>query len=76
MPGASPSLRTEQAGLRDRMRGYGLGYDQIAGEFARRYRLRPRLAWRHAYGWSLSEAAARINVTAANRASTGLGGPR
>jgi hypothetical protein len=65
MPGAKASLRAEQAELRDRMRALGLGYEQIAAEFARRYRLRPRAAWRHAYGWSLNQAADQINATAA-----------
>jgi hypothetical protein len=31
-------------------------------QFARRYRLRPRAAWREAHGWSLREAAAQINA--------------
>ncbi|MGE5288252.1 MAG: hypothetical protein ACM3ML_13845 [Micromonosporaceae bacterium] len=39
----------------------GLEYREIAAEFARSYRLRPRTAWREAYGWSLTEAARRIN---------------
>lgn len=65
MPGATAGLRAEQAKLRERMRALGLGYEQIALEFARRYRLRPRAAWRNAYGWSLSQAAGQINATAA-----------
>lgn len=65
MPGATAGLRAEQAKLRERMRALGLGYEQIALEFARRYRLRPRAAWRNAYGWSLSQAADQINATAA-----------
>ena len=40
----------------------GLGYREIAAEFARRYRFRPRAAWREAYGWGLKEAGARINA--------------
>jgi hypothetical protein len=65
MPGATAGLRAEQAKLRERMRALGLGYEQIALEFGRRYRLRPRAAWRNAYGWSLSQAAGQINATAA-----------
>jgi hypothetical protein len=33
------------------------GYEEVAVEFARRYRLRPRAAYRHAYGWTLNQAA-------------------
>ena len=44
---------------------WGSAVAQIAVEFARRYRLRPRAAWRHAYGWSLKEAAERISDYAA-----------
>jgi hypothetical protein len=58
---AKTSLRREKRELRDKMRAMGLGYRDIAAEFARRYRLRPRAAWREAYGWSQQEAAARIN---------------
>jgi hypothetical protein len=58
---ARTSLRKEKRELRERMRGVGLGYRDIAAEFARRYQLRPRAAWRDAYGWSLQETADRIN---------------
>lgn len=62
---AKTSLRGEQRALREQMRTLGLSYRQIAVEFARRYRLRPRAAWRHAYGWSLKESAERISDYAA-----------
>jgi hypothetical protein len=62
MAHAKTSLRAEKQALRAKMRGLGLGYDQIAAEFGRRYRLRPRTAWREAYGWSLNEAAQQINA--------------
>jgi hypothetical protein len=65
MPYAKTSLRAEQRALREQMRAMGLSHRQIAVEFARRYRLRPRAAWRHAYGWSLKEAAGRISDFAA-----------
>jgi hypothetical protein len=55
---AKTSLRKEKRELRGKMRGLGLGYREIAAELARRCRLRPRAAWREAYGWSLQEAAA------------------
>ncbi len=62
---AKTSLRGEQRALREQMRALGLSHRQIAVEFARRYRLRPRPAWRNAYGWSLKEAAERISDYAA-----------
>ncbi len=62
MPKARTSLKAEQDDLRSRMRTLGLGYDEIAAEFSRRYRLRPRTAWRHAYGWTLKQAADQINT--------------
>ena len=61
MPYARTSLRKEKRELRDKMRAMGLDYRDIAAEFGRRYRLRPRAAWREAYGWSLQETADRIN---------------
>ena len=59
MPYAKTSLRKEKRELREKMRAMGLDYRDIAAEFARRYRLRPRAAWREAYGWSLRETAAQ-----------------
>lgn len=58
---AKTSLRKQKRDLREKMRAMGLGYRDIAAEFARRYNLRPRAAWREAYGWSLSETAGQIN---------------
>ena len=46
MPYAKTSLRAEQRALREKMRALGISHRQIAVEFARRYRLRPRAAWR------------------------------
>jgi hypothetical protein len=69
MPYAKTSLRAEQRSLREKMRALGLSHRQIAVEFTRRYDLRPRAAWRHAYGWSLKDAAEQINSRAAD---TGL----
>ena len=65
MPYAKTSLRAEQRALREEMRGLGMSHRQVAVEFGRRYRLRPRAAWRHAHGWSLTEAAQQINAYAA-----------
>src|SRR5712691_11832216 len=61
MPTTQTSLRKQKRDLRAKMRTMGLGYQDIAAEFARRYNLRPRAAWREAYGWSLQEAADKIN---------------
>jgi hypothetical protein len=59
------SERAQQKALRQQLREHGRDDAAIAAEFARRYRMRPRKAWRHAYGWTLKEAAARINELAA-----------
>ena len=61
MPYAKTSLRREKRELRESMRAAGLDYRQIATEFTRAYKLRPRAAWREAYGWSLQDAADKIN---------------
>lgn len=58
-------FRAELAELRERMRGLGLDYGQIADEVERRYRVRPREAYRLAYGWTLGHAAAQFNACAA-----------
>jgi transcriptional regulator with XRE-family HTH domain len=62
---ADASVKAEIDSARGRMRGLGFGYDQIAAELGRRYKLRPRKAYRIAYGWSLTQAAARLNARAA-----------
>jgi tetratricopeptide (TPR) repeat protein len=62
MPNAKISLRKEKRDLRERMRAAGCDYRQIAAEFARAYRLRPRAAWREAYGLDLADAAERFNT--------------
>jgi len=65
MASPKPSDRAQQKDLRQRMRAAGSRDAAIAAEFGRRYRLRPRKAWRHAHGWTLREAAQRINDLAA-----------
>jgi len=65
MASPKPSERAQQKDLRQRMRAGGSRDAAIAAEFARRYRLRPRKAWRHTHGWTLREAAQRINDLAA-----------
>lgn len=62
---ADSSVKAEIDAARERMRGLGFGCDQIAAELGRRYKLRPRKAYRIAYGWSLTQAAARLNARAA-----------
>jgi len=54
-------FKAELDGLRERMRGLGFPYDEIADEIGRRYRVRPREAYRLAWGWTLDHAAARFN---------------
>uniref|UniRef100_UPI002AD2948E helix-turn-helix transcriptional regulator n=1 Tax=Frankia sp. Cr1 TaxID=3073931 RepID=UPI002AD2948E len=56
------SQRVEQEELRARMRAVGMAHDEIAVEFARRYRLRPRAAHRVAHGWTQQQAAGHINA--------------
>lgn len=70
MPRARTSKRAEQRELREKMRDRGMSHRQIAYEFARRYQYRSRTAWRHAHGWSLTEAAEQITDYAAQ---AGLG---
>jgi hypothetical protein len=51
--------------LRERMRGLGFSYDEIAIEVTRRYPVRPRQAYRLAWGWTLDKVAERFNELAA-----------
>jgi transcriptional regulator with XRE-family HTH domain len=74
------SFKAEVDAARERMRVLGLGYDEIAAELARRYRLRPRKAYRIAHGWTLDQAAGRFNARAAEEeadpnARTSMTGP-
>jgi hypothetical protein len=70
MPYAKTSLRAEQRVLREKMRALGMSHRQIAVEFARRYQMRSRAAWRNAHGWSQTEAAEQVSTYAAR---AGLG---
>jgi len=47
---AGTSAKAERDQLRERMRGYGCSVSQIATEMARRFGLRPRVAWRSLSG--------------------------
>ena len=51
--------------LRERMRALGLTHDEIAAEVSRRFRARPREAYRLAWGWPQDQAAERFNERAA-----------
>ena len=67
-------------GLRERMRGLGFSYDEIAAEVSRRYQVRPRQAYRLAWGWTLDQVAARFNELAASEGTdpdgrAGMTGP-
>jgi hypothetical protein len=58
-------FKAELDGLRERMRALGLSHDEIAAEVSRRFRARPREAYRLAWGWTLDQAAERFNQRAA-----------
>ncbi len=58
-------FKAELDALRDRMLSLGFPYDQIAAEIGRRYRARPREAYRLAWGLSLERTATRFNDRAA-----------
>ena len=62
MSGRNASQRAEQRRLREQMRGLGMSRAEITAEMGRRYKLRPRPAWRIAWGWTLEEAAERYNA--------------
>ncbi len=59
---AGTSAKAERDQLRERMRGYGCTVAQIAIEMARRFGLRPRVAWRHALGWPQWKLAQQYNI--------------
>jgi len=60
-------FKAELDALRERMRALGFSYDEIAAEIGRRYRARPREAYRLAWGWSLEQVATRFNDRAARQ---------
>ena len=39
-----------------------MSHAEAAAEMGRKFRLRPRAAWRVAWGWTLEEAAERFNA--------------
>ncbi|MBV9163418.1 MAG: hypothetical protein JO281_18120 [Pseudonocardiales bacterium] len=64
MPRRQPetSAKAERDQLWDRMRALGCSIPQIAAEMARRFNLRPRVAWRQALGWPQWKVAQRYNT--------------
>jgi transcriptional regulator with XRE-family HTH domain len=73
-------FKAEMDGLRERMRGLGFSYDEIAAEVSRRYQLRPREAYRLAWGLTQTQAAERFNDRAAREGTdpegrAGMTGP-
>ena len=78
-PGAR-GFKPEMDRLRERMRGLGFSYDEVAIEVSRRYPVRPRQAYRLAWGWTLDQVAARFNELAAREGTdpegqAGMTGP-
>jgi len=65
VPAGRKEFRAELDRLRQRMHDLGFSHDEIAAEVARRYRARPREAYRLAGGWTLEHAAERFNSRAA-----------
>jgi hypothetical protein len=61
VPAGRRGFKAELDGLRERMRGRGFSLDEIAAEISRRHQVRPREAYRLAWGWSLEKTAARFN---------------
>lgn len=73
-------FKAELDGVRERMRALGFSYDEIAAEVSRRYQVRPRQAYRLAWGWTQDQAAARFNELAAGEGTdpegrAGMTGP-
>ncbi|MCW8101689.1 helix-turn-helix transcriptional regulator [Streptomyces tauricus] len=59
--------RADRNALRQDMTIAGCALADIAIEMRTRFGLRPREAWRHAYGWTLQEAADRITQASIQR---------
>lgn len=55
------SSKAERDRVRERMRAVGCGVDRIAEELSRRFRMRPRAAWRYALGWPQWKLAQEYN---------------
>lgn len=73
--GAKPGGKEQRDRLRREMLTSGRTYEEIAREMAARWRLRPRLAWRHAHGLTQDEVVRRYNE-ALNDPSAAMTGKR
>lgn len=58
----NPGSKSDRDTLRHAMRAAGCTTAEVAIEMRVRFRMRPREAWRHAYGWTLQETAERISL--------------
>ncbi|MEC3974868.1 tetratricopeptide repeat protein [Amycolatopsis sp. H20-H5] len=58
----SQGNKAQRDDLRRQLLELGYSYERIAREMAARWGFRPRTGWRHAYGWTQDELAARYNV--------------
>jgi transcriptional regulator with XRE-family HTH domain len=57
-----PGSKAERDELRNRMLASGFTLDQVVVEMARRWRFRPRQAWRYVHGLTQDQVAARYNM--------------
>ncbi|MGW5683725.1 helix-turn-helix domain-containing protein [Nonomuraea sp. NPDC003754] len=62
-----PGSHAQREALRREMLEVGCSHAEIVAEIRTRWRMRPREAWRHAHGWTLQQAADRIDAVAASR---------
>ena len=62
--GVKTGSRSERSALRRRMLSSGGTLDDVVAEMRRRWGFRPRVAYRHAYGWSQEEVAVRFREVA------------
>ncbi|GAA2021257.1 hypothetical protein GCM10009839_17710 [Catenulispora yoronensis] len=69
MAGIAHGNRQQREQLRRKMEDANCPPQQIADEMIIRWRFRPRQAWRHAYGWTQDEVAARYNSATGNSAA-------
>jgi hypothetical protein len=56
--------------LRERLQQQKRTPEQIAEAIAEHFKDRPLPAWRHAYGWTLDEVAARFNEVVGDEGSS------
>ncbi|WP_269853072.1 XRE family transcriptional regulator [Streptomyces sp. RPT161] len=66
-PQHKPGSKASRDALRQEMTATGCRTAEIAVEMRARWRMRPREAWRHSLGWTLQEAADRLNALGTER---------